>query len=34
MGPIPCPETSVNITTRRRVISQKSADLINIAAES
>jgi hypothetical protein len=26
MGPICCPETSVKITTRRRVISQKSVD--------
>jgi hypothetical protein len=33
MAPIHCPETSVKITTRRRVITQKSADF-NIAAEA
>jgi hypothetical protein len=30
IGPIHCPETSVNITTRRSVTSQKSADLMEL----
>jgi hypothetical protein len=33
MGPIRCPETSVEISTQRRLISQKSADIANNAAE-